>query len=191
MHTSRAVARRKEQREDLKAEMREPSAATFVRAAHQSLSMRKLAAEIGYSPAAIYLYFPSKEELFHSLVEESFSRLSDSLAGLVDEPRTNPVEQLKRGLNLYVRWGCTHPNDYQIAFLLAAPASGPYKTHQAFGVLRLMVAACLPAVRALGEYAETAAQSIWAAVHGLTSLLIQRPSFPWKTRESVIQQVID
>jgi AcrR family transcriptional regulator len=191
MHTSRAVARRQEHREEMKAEMREAARAIFVREGYQSLSMRKLAAGIGYSPAAIYLYFTSKEDLFHSLVEESFSRLNDSLAGLADEPRTNPIEQLKRGLKLYVRWGCTHPNDYQIAFLLPDPSSGPYKTHQAFDVLRLMVGACLPEQGVRGENAETASQSIWAAVHGITSLLIQRPSFRWKTRESVIQQVID
>ncbi|HVT37689.1 MAG TPA: TetR/AcrR family transcriptional regulator [Gemmatimonadaceae bacterium] len=191
MHTSRAVARRQEQREELKAEMREAARAIFVRDGFQSLSMRKLAAEIGYSAAAIYLYFPSKEHLFHSLVEESFSRLSDSLAGLADEPSTSPVERLKRGGRLYVRWGCMHPNDYQIAFLLPVPLSGPYKTHQAFQTLRLLVVACLPAAGARDKRAETATQSIWAALHGITSLLIQRPSFPWRTKESVIQQVID
>jgi AcrR family transcriptional regulator len=191
MHTSRAVARRQEQREELKAEMRDAARAIFVRDGYQSLSMRKVAAEIGYSAAAIYLYFPSKEALFHSLVEESFSRLSDSLAGLVNEPRTSPVERLKHGLHLYVRWGCSHPNDYQIAFLLPSPTSGPYRTHQAFDILRLMVAACLPAGRARFTRTEKASQSIWAAVHGITSLLIQRPSFQWQNRESVIEQVID
>jgi hypothetical protein len=39
--------------------------------------------------------------------------------------------------------------------------------------------------------AETASQAIWSAVHGITSLLIQRPTFRWQTKESVIGQVID
>lgn len=171
--------------------MREAARAIFVRDGYKSFSMRKLAAEIGYSPATIYLYFRSKEDLFHGLVEESFSRLNDSVFELANTLVTDPVDRLRRGLHVYVRWGCTHPNDYQIAFLLPDRASGPYKTHHAFETLRLMVAACLPAAQARDKYAETASQCIWAAVHGITSLLIQRPTFQWQTRASVIQQVID
>ena len=31
----------------------------------------------------------------------------------------------------------------------------------------------------------------WAAVHGITSLLIARPTFPWVDPEELIGQVID
>jgi hypothetical protein len=33
-------------------------------------------------------------------------------------------------------------------------------------------------------------QSLWAAAHGVTSLLVQRPSFPWVARNKLIAQVI-
>lgn len=188
---SRAVARREKQREELKGEIREAARAIFVRDGYRSLSMRKLAAGIGYSPGSIYLYFRNKEDLFRSLVEESFSRLAESLERLAGEPREDPVALLKRGLSLYVDWGCGHPNDYQIAFLLPDPGSGPYRTHRAFDVLRSMVADCLPAGKTRNERVETASQAIWSAVHGITSLLIQRPSFPWHSKASVIRQVIE
>jgi hypothetical protein len=74
---------------------------------------------------------------------------------------------------------------------LPDPGPGPYKTHQAFDVLRAMVADCLPAGKARGERVEIASQAIWSAVHGITSLLIQRPSFPWRSKASVIGQVIE
>jgi len=38
---------------------------------------------------------------------------------------------------------------------------------------------------------DTATQAIWAAVHGVTSLLIARPNFPWVDPEELIGQVID
>ena len=38
---------------------------------------------------------------------------------------------------------------------------------------------------------DTATQAIWAAVHGVTSLLIARPNFPWVAPEELIGQVID
>jgi len=188
---ARAVARRREQHEALKGEIQEAARAIFVREGYPGFSMRKLAACVGYSPAAIYLYFRNKEALFAGLVEGSFQRLGESLKVLADDPQADPVRRLKHGLRVYVDWGVSHPNDYQMAFLLPSPVSGPYKTHQAFEVLRVMVTACLPAQEGLHERAEMASQAIWAAVHGITSLLIQRPTFRWQTKESVIGQVID
>jgi hypothetical protein len=38
---------------------------------------------------------------------------------------------------------------------------------------------------------ELTAQAIWAACHGITSLLIQYPQFPWAERKQLIQRVID
>jgi AcrR family transcriptional regulator len=191
MFSSRTVARRQKQREELRGEIREAARAIIVRDGYQGFSMRKLAAGIGYSPGSIYLYFRDKEDLFRSLVDESFSRLSESLEVLAERPRKDPVARLKHGLSLYVNWGCRHPNDYQIAFLLPDPGPGPYKTHQAFDVLRSMVADCLPAGKVRRERVEMASQAIWSAVHGITSLLIHRPSFPWHSKASVIRQVIE
>jgi AcrR family transcriptional regulator len=38
---------------------------------------------------------------------------------------------------------------------------------------------------------ELAAQTIWTAIHGLVSLLIARPEFPWLERERLIDSVIE
>jgi hypothetical protein len=35
------------------------------------------------------------------------------------------------------------------------------------------------------------AQALWAAVHGVTSLLILKPAFPWVARRKLIARVID
>jgi len=191
MFRQRATARRRQRREGSRGEIREAARAIIVRDGYQSFSMRKLASEIGSSTGSTYLYFRNKEDLFRNLVDESFSRLNESLRELAVEPRKDPIARLKLGLSLYVDWGRRHPNDYQIAFLLADPGPAPYKTHQAFDVLRAMVAACLPAGKARSERVEIASQAIWSAVHGITSLLIQRPSFPWRSKASVIRQVID
>src|ERR1700674_4570987 len=38
---------------------------------------------------------------------------------------------------------------------------------------------------------ELASQTIWTAIHGLVSLLIARPEFPWLERERLIDSVIE
>ena len=42
----------------------------FVAEGYQNVSIRKIADRIEYSPAAIYSYFPSKDDIFFALAEE-------------------------------------------------------------------------------------------------------------------------
>ena len=47
----------------------------FVAEGYQNVSIRKIAEKIEYSPAAIYSYFPSKDDIFFALAEEGFRLL--------------------------------------------------------------------------------------------------------------------
>jgi AcrR family transcriptional regulator len=49
----------------------------FVTEGFQHVSIRKIAERIEYSPAAIYSYFPSKDDIFYALAEEGFRLLGD------------------------------------------------------------------------------------------------------------------
>jgi AcrR family transcriptional regulator len=51
----------------------------FVAEGYQSVSIRKIAERIEYSPAAIYSYFPSKDDIFLALAEEGFHRLDEKV----------------------------------------------------------------------------------------------------------------
>ena len=46
----------------------------FVTEGYRPVSMRRIAERIEYSPAAIYGYFTSKDEIFFALAEEGFRR---------------------------------------------------------------------------------------------------------------------
>jgi AcrR family transcriptional regulator len=48
----------------------------FVTEGYQTVSIRKIAERIEYSPAAIYGYFPSKDDIFFALAEEGFHLLN-------------------------------------------------------------------------------------------------------------------
>ena len=48
----------------------------FVAEGYHNVSIRKIAERIEYSPAAIYGYFPSKDDIFFELAEEGFRLLS-------------------------------------------------------------------------------------------------------------------
>jgi AcrR family transcriptional regulator len=52
----------------------------FVAEGFQNVSIRKIAERIEYSPAAIYGYFPSKDDIFFALAEEGLRLLGDPQA---------------------------------------------------------------------------------------------------------------
>ncbi len=165
----------------------------FVCQGYESFSMRKLAEKIEYSPGSVYLHFNNKEELFECLVGESFARLLKTLMGLQNGAEwQDPVEELKKGLRAYVEFGLRNPSDYRFAFMLRPPVvKRPYKVHEAFESLRYMVGRCVEEKRFRAVDVETTSQALWASVHGITSLLIQRPTFPWVAKKKLIEQVIN
>jgi AcrR family transcriptional regulator len=183
--------RRQRYRQQTRSEILGAAREIFVRRGFEGFSMRSLAHSVGYSPAAIYLHFTSKEELFDVLVEESFVHLYEALGILLKERGKDPVQQLKRGLRLYVEWGLKHPSEYQIAFVVRNPAKKPYRTHRAFDLARSLVKLCLGRSKAAERELELRTQALWAATHGITSLLTQRPYFPWVSKQRLIDQVID
>jgi AcrR family transcriptional regulator len=186
-----AEARRERYRRETRSEILGAAREIFVRHGFEGFSIRTLAREVGCSLGAIYLYFTSKEELFDVLVEESFAHLYEALGILLKERGKDPARQLKRGLRLYVEWGLKHPSEYQIAFVVRNPAKKPYRTHRAFDLARSLVKLCLARSKAAERELELRTQALWAATHGITSLLTQRPFFPWVSKQRVIDQVID
>jgi AcrR family transcriptional regulator len=164
----------------------------FVHEGYEHFSMRALAERIGYSTAATYKHFKSKGEIFEHLTDESFAALmaaSESVKSIAGE---DPVERLKRGMLAYVRFGLQNPDHYRIAFLLhRTGTTRPPKPTAAYAGLKSRVRSCIDAGKFRSGDIELMAQSLWAASHGITSLLIQKPRFPWVARRRLIGQVID
>ncbi len=187
-----AVSHRRKHKEELRKVILDAAREIFVRAGYENFSMRKLAEKIEYSPGSVYLHFKSKEELFECLVDESFAGLLKTLMDLRNgQEGQDPAEELKKGLRAYVEFGLRNPNDYRFAFMLRPPVEKrPYKVHGAFEALRYMVGRCVEEKRFRAVDVETTAQALWTSVHGITSLLIQRPTFPWVPKKKLIAQVI-
>jgi AcrR family transcriptional regulator len=57
----------------------------FVREGYENVSIRKIAERIDYSPAAIYLHFDGKAEIFLALAEDGFRRFSRAVSPNPDE----------------------------------------------------------------------------------------------------------
>jgi AcrR family transcriptional regulator len=185
--------RREKYRDETREAILRAARLMFRRKGFAGISMRQLAEKVGCSHGNLYLHFRGKEELFDCLVEESFDRLASALRGLRPATRMkDPVALLKKAARAYVDFGLRNPGAYEFAFILRRPGrQRQLKPHLAYEYMQSLVKQCVEEKCFRSVEIETASQAMWAAVHGVTSLFILRPTFPWADREKLIQRVID
>jgi AcrR family transcriptional regulator len=89
----------------------------FVRDGFENVSIRKIAELIEYSPAAIYGYFPSKNDIFTALAEEGFRLLHGDEQHRATLKTLTPAERVRAIFwRLYV-FSCEHPQYFALMFV--------------------------------------------------------------------------
>jgi AcrR family transcriptional regulator len=192
--------RRQRHRASLRREILAAASQLFVEEGYQRVTMRRIAAQIEYSPTTIYLYFKDKNELLSAVCEETFSQLAAKLERLQKTSGT-PLGYLREGLRTYVDFGLANPNHYTVTFLrqpLAGAGAGGVAGgfghsvgRHAFDLLRQGVRACVENGDIRTASSDMTAQALWAGVHGLTALFITAEGFPFVSRTALIDHTID
>ena len=91
----------------------------FVSEGYDHVSIRKIAERIEYSPAAIYGYFPSKDDIFFALAEEGFRLLGDP-ADPERQEHLQKLDPLQRIRAIFWRWyefSREYPQYFELMFL--------------------------------------------------------------------------
>lgn len=192
--------RRVRQRERLRQEILDAARELFVKEGFNNVSMRRVADKIEYSPTTIYLYFKDKVDLLHCLCLETFTKLVKTFEGLTAD-LSDPVDCLRKGLRAYVDFGLKYPNHYQVTFIQMPehpekPGQYLYEKTEAMGqsafdFLRMIVAECVKRKKFRRVDVETTSQALWAAIHGVTALLIVHHKFPFVDQDQLIDHLID
>ncbi|MEE8335843.1 MAG: TetR/AcrR family transcriptional regulator [Candidatus Neomarinimicrobiota bacterium] len=178
-------------RHDLKQTILQHASTIIQKHGIRQFSMRKLALELECSPATIYLYFNNKEEILNQLVESAFEELSHRLK-TIDFQEDQPLAYLKHILRAYIDFGLEQHDHYQFAFMTSrTKPNQPLQPHEAFHILVNAVKTCVEAGIFISTDIKMVSQSIWACIHGITSLFIVLPNFPWSEKEKLIQHHID
>src|SRR5438094_9678203 len=103
--------RQERDREAVRRSILDAARELFVSEGYRNVSIRKIAEKIEYSPAALYGYFPSKDDIFYALAEEGF-RLLHGGDGATLDARLVGLEQLERVRAILWRlyeFSCQHP----------------------------------------------------------------------------------
>jgi AcrR family transcriptional regulator len=115
--------RREREKQELRDKIMEAARAIFAAEGYDAVSMRRIAEQIEYSPAAIYVYFPDKQSLFREICRGDFMALLEQFqttAAVAD-----PVERLWLIGQGYIDFGVGHPSHYRMMFMRQAPAIPP------------------------------------------------------------------
>lgn len=160
-----------------------------------AVSTRQIAQAVGISQPTLYAYFPTKDDIGRELHTRAFALLAEGLTRAGDRPM-DTLEDCVRMLRVYVDFGLSNPDMYRIAFMAEGAGSRSWwrpekslseSTQSTYGVLR----ATLHDLHGRGVTVdidpEILTQSVWSAMHGLVSLMISKPTFPWADREILIK----
>lgn len=190
--------RKTREKQLLRQEILDAARELFVAEGYENVSMRKIADRIEYSPTTIYLYFKDKSQLLQEICETSFAKLADEIRRSQELGGT-PLEILRRGMMAYVDFGLNNPHQYDVVFI--SPKQKYFDEtgyayegstgQQAYELLAASVAEC--ARSGVFGPANTAviAQTLWAGLHGVISLLITHEGFPFAERQVLTKSVID
>ena len=150
----------------------------------EAVSIRAIAQAVGVTPPSIYLHFADKTELIYAICEELFRKLDDEMAAAaagVDDP----LEELRRRGRAYVRFGLENAEAYRVLFMHhkdeIPETVDPKDLGDSATFMHLVEAVqrCLDQGVLRPADPMRLAIGIWVLVHGLTSLLISLPGFPW------------
>lgn len=151
--------------------------ALFVREGLEGASLRAIAAEAGYTPAALYFHFESKEAIYAALLEDSLAALNAAVAGAIAGV-DRPAARFEAAAMAFYGFYRDRPQDLSLGFYLfrgglaprgLGPDRDPLLNAALLRALRPLEDAAL-ALGASGPEAEAATQATFAHAAGLLLL---------------------
>jgi AcrR family transcriptional regulator len=109
--------RQERDRETVRRAILDAARELFVHEGYHNVSIRKIAERIEYSPAALYGYFPSKDDIFFALAEEGFRLLHGDGA---HDPTLNalpPLDRIRATFWRLYQYSVEHPQYFALMFV--------------------------------------------------------------------------
>lgn len=86
----------------------------------ESLSIRKIANKIEYSPSLIYHYFADKDEIINNLMQRGYMKIVTAISS-IDIESGPPEDRLKQMMKNYIEAALKMPDEFMAAHLNKSP----------------------------------------------------------------------
>jgi len=170
--------------------------------AESDLTIRGITRAAGVHPQAFYLHFDNLDALLYAVYAAEFAELTRALQHASGQAA--PGEPALRAMcQEYGRFALSQPARYRLLMTVRgqqhdwAPAQLPGSP--ALQLLRQALATASDHTRrSTGDPRKSPARTpdqavilLWATLHGLVTLRVTRPSFPWPSLAELIDQAVD
>ncbi|HRE52299.1 MAG TPA: TetR/AcrR family transcriptional regulator [Flavitalea sp.] len=170
--------RKERDREDTRLLILDAAKKLFTSQGYEATTIRKIAAEIEYSPTTIYLYYKDKNEILYALHREGFLLLSRQFQALAHVDSS--FERLKAMGRTYIRFAVENRDFYELMFIMKEPllnlntaCGSPQDWEEgveSFDFLLQTVEGCQQEGYFKGQDPRLLSMWIWSTVHGLCAL---------------------
>jgi len=178
-------------------EILEAAQRIFIAEGYQGATIRKIADEVGVSSTALYMHFKDKDQILLEISDGAINRLLEINSEISARP-IDPVVKVRMMLDAYMAFALDNPNAYQLVFCGNTGLMNEEKTEATEHLGELCFQKFIDAlteIAASGRLrtgsAQSAAQALWAACHGLVSLIITKPKFNWADNDELRQVLLD
>ncbi len=158
------------------------------------LTLRAVAREVGVAATSVYLHFDDIDSLILAVADRGFAELIQ-LQDQARESSPDPGQRIRAGCLAYCEFGLAHPGHYQVMFADPLPLPEDTSPEQFPGIAsfrRLIEAvADYTGAEQTDEQLFFTAQLIWEQLHGIVSLRISRPRFPWPPLAETVTGAVD
>lgn len=176
-----------------RAEIMQAAKRIFLEEGVEHATMRRIAAAVGVSATALYVYFPDKEAILQAIAEAMFAELL-TVHGATQQLAGTPLERLRAGLHAYVQLGLTRPDEYRLTFT-AVRRKGPGQAipdaECSFEMLEHDVAALIEAGVFRAAPAMLVAEALWTSLHGLVVVLLDHADHVASDHRQLVNALID
>jgi len=191
------MERRDREKRKMREQILKSAMKLFLREGFEKVTIRRIAEEIEYSPATIYLYFKDKNEILYELHEQGFEELHKRQQEMFAVK--DPLDRLRRHGLAYIAFALEKPEYYDLMFIMRGPARKFKKGEEwkagrrSYELLRTNIEDCIAAGYLPGGNLDVAAFSIWSLVHGIVSLIIRErcSMFPQEKLKAIAEGALE
>ena len=145
-----------------------------------------MAREVGVTAPALYLHFADRRELVWAVLVHQYGELTAATSAATAR-HPNPGDRLRAWCVSYCRFGLEQPGHYRAMFESwnAERVDLPLVELPGYALLQSLLTA-LTACGTPADDVDELGTLIWAGLHGLVSLRINKPSYPWPPIEHLV-----
>jgi len=159
------------------------------------VSLRGVAKQAGIAAPSVYGHFADLDELLLAVLERLFAELIALRVAAEEAAVDDPWERLRASVFATVRFGLTRPGHYRMLFegqvvpALSNPRAATFGRPIQARVVALL-REILDASGRAGENAERLSLLLWAGVHGVISLQINKPTLDWPDATGLVEDLM-